>query len=186
MTFNLAPYRKAVVAVLGIACQLAAAGVLPPTWQPWAAVVLAAGTAAGVYAAPNRPLTTNRDGGYASIRHLWWTSGTIAAALLLIGLTIAAGPADARPAPFACPAGYQLAEVHLTGQWIGSGLDPVTHATRPELVQSADPRTAARYVVALACIRDLSPAERDAERAGLSTTPLVLPLVLDTSKGHWS
>lgn len=192
---DIARYRKAAVAVAGVLGQVLAAGVLPPTWQPWAAVALALATALGVYQVPNAPQRAPlspwihggpRDRGAASLRQLWWMSGTFGAALLLIGLTIAVGPADAHQRPAACPAGYQLAEVHLTGQWIGSGLDPVTHATRPELVQSADPATAARYVVALACIRDLTAAERDAERAGLSTTPLVLPLVLDASKGHWS
>lgn len=54
---KLAQIRKAVVAVVGVAAQVAAAGVLPEAWKPWGAVVLAVATAAGVYAVPNQPVT---------------------------------------------------------------------------------------------------------------------------------
>lgn len=51
----LAPVRKAAVAVLGVAAQVAALGLLPEAWKPWAAVVIAVATAEGVYQVPNRP-----------------------------------------------------------------------------------------------------------------------------------
>jgi hypothetical protein len=52
----LAPVRKAAAAVVGLVAQAFAAGLLPESWRPWAAVVIAAGTAAGVYGVPpNEP-----------------------------------------------------------------------------------------------------------------------------------
>jgi hypothetical protein len=45
--------RKTVVAVLGLIGQVVAAGVLDGTALHWAQVILAAGTALGVYQVPN-------------------------------------------------------------------------------------------------------------------------------------
>ena len=120
--FNLAPYRKGVVAALGIACQLVAAGLLPPAWQPWGAVVLAAGTAAGVYAVPNRPLPSGaaKDTGQASLAQLWRTSGVLV--LLMAATWVATGPAAAhwRPAPdLARP--LKLVLIDLNTVWICQG-----------------------------------------------------------------
>lgn len=50
---KLAPARKALVAVAGVAAQLVALGVLSGSALHYAQVVLAVLTAAGVYAAPN-------------------------------------------------------------------------------------------------------------------------------------
>lgn len=56
-------YRKALVAVTGAGLQLLAfaataadSGLLPESWRPWAAVVIALATAAGVYRVPNARL----------------------------------------------------------------------------------------------------------------------------------
>jgi hypothetical protein len=54
---KLKPVRKAAVAALGLAAQVAALGLLPEAWKPWAAVIVAAATAAGVYQVPNRAPT---------------------------------------------------------------------------------------------------------------------------------
>lgn len=48
-------YRKGLVAAAGMLGQLVAAGLIPEPWDKWAVVVLAALTAAGVYAVPNAP-----------------------------------------------------------------------------------------------------------------------------------
>ena len=50
-------YRKALVAVLGIAVQAVQYGVIPQQYQAWGAVVLALATALGVYVTPNAPTT---------------------------------------------------------------------------------------------------------------------------------
>ena len=44
---------KAAAAALGGLAQVAASGLLPASWQPWGALVIAASTALGVYHAPN-------------------------------------------------------------------------------------------------------------------------------------
>ena len=90
--------------------------------------------------------------------------------------------APAVPAAMSCPAGYLLAEVHLGGQRIEAGIDPVTHLTVPALVQNSE-ATDLRYIVALACVRDLTADERQAQRDGLSATPLQLPLFLAGDRG---
>ena len=54
MTF--ANVRKFALAALGGLAQVAAAGLLPEQYRPWATVVLAVATALGVYAVPNAPL----------------------------------------------------------------------------------------------------------------------------------
>jgi hypothetical protein len=46
-------YRKGLIAAAGLLGQLVAAGMIPAPYDKWAAVVLAALTAAGVYAVPN-------------------------------------------------------------------------------------------------------------------------------------
>jgi hypothetical protein len=48
-------YRKGLIAGAGLLGQLVAAGLIPAPYDKWAAVVLAALTAAGVYAVPNTP-----------------------------------------------------------------------------------------------------------------------------------
>ncbi len=54
MLKRLAPVRKAAVAALGLAAQVAALGLLPEAWKPWGVVIVAAATAAGVYQVPNQ------------------------------------------------------------------------------------------------------------------------------------
>ena len=49
----MARVRKALVALLGAAVQVAASGVLPQEYRPWATVVIALGVAVGVYRVPN-------------------------------------------------------------------------------------------------------------------------------------
>lgn len=53
-------YRKSLVAAAGALAQIAVTldeaalnGALPASWVPWARVVIALGTAVGVYATPN-------------------------------------------------------------------------------------------------------------------------------------
>lgn len=46
-------YRKLALAALGGLAQVAASGLMPEQYKPWAAVILAIATAAGVYAVPN-------------------------------------------------------------------------------------------------------------------------------------
>jgi len=53
-------YRKGLVAAAGLLAQAVAAGIIPAPYDKWAAIFLAALTAAGVYAVPNTirgPLT---------------------------------------------------------------------------------------------------------------------------------
>ena len=107
------------------------------------------------------------------------------AVVLAVGAS--AGPALAAhrrpPAPHApavtCPAGYALAELHVGGQRIEHGLDPVTHEGTQVIVQNdpaADPADQ-RYVVALACVRPLNNDERNAQFYGRSTPPTLYPFV---------
>jgi hypothetical protein len=99
-----------------------------------------------------------QDGGYA--RAVWRPALLIVLALLAFAL-LSSSQAFARPAPApaACPAGYWRADVRVPGQRIETGLDPVTHAERPEVVQN-DPETPdRRYMAVSACVRRLTPAE---------------------------
>ena len=47
------PYRKGILAALGVLAQVAATATLPPELEPWAPVVIALAVALGVYAVPN-------------------------------------------------------------------------------------------------------------------------------------
>ena len=49
-------YRKALVAVAGLAGQALVLGLIPAPYDKYVSVILAALTALGVYAAPNAPM----------------------------------------------------------------------------------------------------------------------------------
>lgn len=50
---TVASVRKFLAAVVGVVAQAVAAGTLPDSWKPWAAIVLAVATAAGVFGIRN-------------------------------------------------------------------------------------------------------------------------------------
>jgi hypothetical protein len=84
---TLANVRKAVTALVGVAAQLAALGVVPERYLPWVQVVIALGTAIGVYVVPNAPPAVDhgpRDTGQGAERVLV----TAILAVLLIFLVL--------------------------------------------------------------------------------------------------
>lgn len=100
------------------------------------------------------------DAGHA--RALWRPALVLTPILLAIAV-LTWSRASARPAPAAqaCPAGYFRADVRVPGQRIETGLDPVTHAERPEVVQN-DPAASPpdrRWVAASVCVRPWTAAE---------------------------
>lgn len=52
---KLSPYSKFVAAIVGAAAVAVSQGLVVGTAAKWAGVVIAVATAAGVYAAPNKP-----------------------------------------------------------------------------------------------------------------------------------
>lgn len=100
----------------------------------------------------------------------------------LIAVVLLAGSADAHGrhgGPMTCPKGYDVTEVHVYGQRIELGIDPVTHESNlHQVVQNgADfPTDDPRYVVALVCVRGLTAAERDAAFWGRDTPAVDVPL----------
>jgi len=90
------------------------------------------------------------------------SSGTDAAA----GVGSPPAPPRANGKAVGCPAGYQWAQVRITGQRFEEGaIDPKTHLSGPRtLIYNSDPSDL-RYVVGVVCIRDLTPAERAAQFA---------------------
>lgn len=75
------------------------------------------------------------------------------------------------PKPGDCPKGYYRSEVRVPGSRIESGIDPVTHLNRPEIVSNTwaeqnNGKEDHRYVVTLTCVRMWNEAERAADYNG--------------------
>lgn len=99
------------------------------------------------------------------------TDPSIRFALLVLALALAgtavAGAAHQPPGPQPCPTGYLAREVRLDHQRLEPDPRPdrspvVVHNTWPEDTAPGTPPDR-RYVVALACVRPLTPTELDTE-----------------------